>query len=232
MNPPRAIRPRQGFTLVELLLAVALSALVAAILAMLLRGLLMAGDGQAARLRGPFGARSAIRTLSREVSCAFHPPVQDLVPLTLSTSTEPGKPQVRLAFYAPALPPSPAYPGAYDIHQVAYEVHALGSGRRELRRIASPCSGPFTNRLTTNRIFAGPFTLAIAAVSNDTPHAEWPPPGETQPALPASLLLSLQWKDQPDPFETEVLIQTAHGIRSPVERPDAPAGSDAPAADY
>ena len=111
----------------------------------------------------------------------------------------------------------------------AWRMASCRPGGHPLRALAQALAAPGALH---REMDAGPFTLAIAAVSNDTPHAEWPPPGETQPALPASLLLSLQWKDQPDPFETEVLIQTAHGIRSPVERPAAPAESDAPAADY
>ena len=49
---------RRGFTFVELLLAIVLAVLVAGILALLLRTLLAAGTGQAARLRGPFAARA------------------------------------------------------------------------------------------------------------------------------------------------------------------------------
>ena len=228
-SPPPSRRPT-GFTFVELLLALALSAVVAAILAALLHGLLVAGEGQSARARGPYAAKNALRQIARDAACAFAPPVADLKPMELSTSPDPAQPEIRLAFYVPA-PADTAWRHAYDIHRVIFEVRRQPDGLRELQRIAAPCSGPFTNTFTTNRIFAGPFTLAIAAVSNDIPHAEWPPPGETSPALPASLLLSLQWKDQPDPFQTEALIQTAHGIRSPVERPDAPAGSDAPAAE-
>ena len=48
--PPR-LRP-SGFTFVELLLALALGALVAAILGTLVHGLFTAGEGQAGRLRG------------------------------------------------------------------------------------------------------------------------------------------------------------------------------------
>lgn len=231
MNPPSATRHCYGFTFVELLLALALSALVAGILGLLIHGLLVAGHGQTQRQQGPFRARAALRTLSREVACAFAPPVRDLVPLTLTTSTEPGQPEVRLVFFAPVLPASPpAYPGAFDIHQIAYEVHSLGPNQRELRRISAPCSGPFTNAPVTNRIFSGSFTLALAAMSNDTAYVEWPPPDTTPPALPASLRLSLHLNGQPAPFQSETLIQCAHGIRSPLERvpppepaPDLPA---------
>ncbi|MDY0150160.1 MAG: prepilin-type N-terminal cleavage/methylation domain-containing protein, partial [Kiritimatiellia bacterium] len=107
MSPPAAIRHRDGFTFVELLLAIALSALVAGILGMLIHGLLITSHSQTQRQQGPFSARAALRTLSREVACAFVPPVQDRVPLTLTTSTAPGEPVVRLAFFVPLRPVPP-----------------------------------------------------------------------------------------------------------------------------
>lgn len=213
-RPPPVVR-RNGFTFVELLLAMALGALAAAILAVLIHGLMTAGDIQSDRLHGPVAARSALRTLSREAACAFAPPVQNLTPMELTTSTEPGKPEVRLAFYAPA--PDAVLPGGYDILRVAYEVHRSGDGRKELRRLDAPCSGPLTNAPSTNILLQGRFTLAIEALENETPHAEWPPPDQSPPALPPSLHLALTWNKEP-PFETETLVQAATGIRSPLER--------------
>ncbi len=217
---------RGGFTLVELMLAMALGVMTAAILALLLRSLLAAGDGQSTRIQGPFAARQALRTIVREVSCAFAPPVKDLAALELSATTEPGKPQVRLAFFVPVAQTD--FPGAYDIHQVAYEVHALNQGLRELRRIAAPCSGPFTNAPVTNIVLQGHFTLAITALTNGIALAEWPPPviDTATPALPTSLSLSLDLRGENTPFQTEALIQAATGIRSPLEREPAtePAG--------
>lgn len=202
-----------GFTFVELLLALALGALVAAILGLLVHGLFSAGNSQAARLRGPFAAQAALRTLAREISCAFAPPVKDLAPLRLSASTEIGKPETILAFYVPV--PAPL---GYDIEQVTYEVAPTRGPLRELRRISAPCSGPLTNAPVTNLLFEGRFALAIEAMTNGTACAAWPP-DQTQdkPTLPASLRLTLSLDGQ-EPFRTEVLIQTAAGIQSPIDR--------------
>lgn len=221
--PPPKARPG-GFTLVELLLALALGVLVTAILGALIHGLLTVGTGQSGRIRGPLAARAAVRTLAREISCAFAPPVKDLVPLTLAASTEIGQPEVALSFYAP-VPAEPRALGGYDIEQVTYEVAAAGNGRRVLRRIAAPCSGPLTNAPVTNLLFEGRFSLAIEAVTNGTAAAEWPPRDAAEPALPPSLRLSLALPGE-DPLQTEVLIQAAAGIRSPVERTNTPAAAE------
>lgn len=202
-----------GFTFVELLLALALGALVAAILGGLVHGLFTAGHSQTARLRGPFAAQAALRTLSREISCAFAPPVENLAPLQLSASTEIGQPEVVLAFYVPV--PAPL---GYDVEQVTYEVAPTRGPFRELRRVSVPCSGPFTNAPVTNLLFEGRFALAIEAMTNGTACAAWPPAQTPdKPTLPASLRLTLSLDGQ-EPLRTEVLIQAATGIRSPLDR--------------
>ena len=216
MNPAFRNTRKAGFTFVELLLAITLGILVAAILAALVHGLLAAGDGQSARAHGPFAARAAVRTLSREVSCAFAPPLEDVVPMQLSTSTEPDKPQVTLSFYAPRLA-APRSLHGYDIEQVTYEVMPVGQDHHELRRISVPCSGPLTNAPVTNQLFNGRFTLSIVALTNGTDHVEWPLLDTEEPTLPTSLRLSLSLPGEA-PFQTEALIQTALGIESPVER--------------
>ncbi len=218
MNAAFPSSRQAGFTLVELLVAIALGVLVAGILATLIHGLLAARSGQSSRIHGPLAARAALRSLSREISCAFAPPVKDTPPLELVTSTEPDKPVVALTFYAP-VPAEPIAGSGYDIEQVTYEVFPVGPGQRELRRISAPCSGPFTLAPVTNRLLNGNFTLAIEAVTNGTAHAEWPPSQAEQPFLPTSMRLLLTLPGE-SPVQTEVLIQAANGIRSPIERKD------------
>ena len=217
MNPALHNARRRGFTLVELLISIALGVLVAGILATILHGLLSAGDGQRTRLRGPFAAQAALRSLSREITCAFAPPVKDLAPLRLSTSTEPGKPEIQLHFFAP-VPAEPFFAHGYDIEQVTYQVIKKRKGQKDLLRISVPCSGPATNTPVTNLLLTGSFTLTLEAVTNDVARTEWPPKKMENPILPTSMRLSLALPHE-DPIQTEVLIQTATGIHSPIERP-------------
>jgi len=219
---PAPSRPRQqGFTLVELLLALALGALVAGILGALIHGLLTAGDGQTSRIKGPYAARAAVRTLSREIACAFAPPVKNLDPLQLSTSTEAGQPTLLLSFYVPV--PGPI--GA-DIEQVSYAVQRLEESQRELQRISTPCAGPYTNAPVTNRLLTGRFTLTVEAMEEGEALSEWPPAQATETVLPASMRLVLTPEGE-TPIETEVLIQAALGVPSPLDREPLPAGPEA-----
>jgi prepilin-type N-terminal cleavage/methylation domain-containing protein len=224
-RPPPRFRPA-GFTFVELLLALALGALVAAILGTLVHGLLAAGEGQSDRLRGPFAARAALRGLARELACAFAPPVENLPPLRLAASTEVGRPETALSFYVPV--PGPL---GYDVEQVTYEIAPTRGPRREWRRISVPCSGPHTNAPVTNVLYEGRFALTVEVLVDGAAQAVWPPPENDPPAgLPASVRLTLAVPGQ-EPRQTEVLIQAATGIRCPVERdePDGNSATNAPA---
>ncbi len=205
--------------MVELLLAIALAVLVAAVLAALIGGLLASGEKQALRLHGPVAARAAIRTLSREIACAFAPPTNSLPPLQLATATDPGQPDVELSFFLPTRPAA-ALPHLYDVEQVSYRVLTERDGQSHLLRVSAPCSGPATNAPVTNRLLHGKFELVIAAVTNGAALAVWPPPDAKEFGLPNALRLSLSLAGEP-PLRTEVLIQTAVGLRSPIERRQA-----------
>lgn len=214
--PPRK-SPDGGFTFVELLLALALGVLVLATLGLLLRSLFVSGEMQAERLGGPFAARRALRSLSREISCAFAPPAENVVPLSLSSSTEPGKPALLLSFYLPV--PSPDFPGAYDVHRVEYRVVSAEPGKRDFLRISSPCSGPATNAPSTNLIFRGRFSLSAEVSDDGKSHPQWPPADEPAAGLPDSVALSLLLHGRDEPMQTEALVHSASVVRSPVERP-------------
>lgn len=205
--------------MVELVLAIALAVLVAAILAALIRGLLASGEKQTLRLQGPVAARTALRTMSREIACAFAPPAKNLPPLKLAAATEPGKPEVDLSFFVPVRIEA-TLPLPYDVEQVSYQVQAARDGGRDLLRISAPCSGPATNAPVTNRLLHGQFALAIEAVTNGATRTEWPPPYAKEPGLPDAMRLTLSRPGE-SPLRTEVLIQTAVGIRSPLERRQA-----------
>lgn len=168
-------------------------------------------------MNGPFHTRAAIRIMARELACAFSPPVKNLPPLTLATSTEPGKPAVAISFYAPVPAPPPPLQN-YELEHITYEVRTGADGRQQLQRISVACSGPGTNSPVTNLLLEGRFTLAVKAVTNGTGRTEWPPEKAGEPGLPAAVRLALQAPDAAL-IQTEALIQSGQTIRSPLERP-------------
>lgn len=228
---------RDAFTLVELLLAVALGAMVAAILGALLHGLILGDRAQTRLLEGPVAARAVLLRLSRETASAFAPPDADITPLELARSADWGEPELRLGFYLPVPSRAPYLPGFHGVEHVAYELRPVSGepGVKELLRRSVPCAGPRTNDVQTAVLLRGPFRLDVRVPDAEDPGAEmaeeWPPEDpdatpDVQPPLPPSLWFSLRWGDE-TAIETESLVQCAH----PLERPEGegkPAGGEAP----
>lgn len=236
MPARRGGRESVGFTLVELLVAIALGSLVALILASLLHGLILGDRAQTRHLEGPVAARSALLRLARETACAFAPPDPKITPLTLATSSEPGEPEVRLAFYLPVPSRAPGLPGFYGVEKVTYEVRTAepGNGRdqpvpvRELVRVSSPCAGPRADEKRKTTLLRGPFNLVVRVPGTEKEKpggsmAEtWPPTGKSrgkgadngQPPLPPSLWFSIRLPGE-KAIETEALVHCAHGLDAP-----------------
>ena len=219
---------RDAFTLVELLLAVALGAMVAAILAAILHGLVRSDRAQTRHLAGPVAARAALLRMAREVSCAFAPPGTgnadpDGAPLSLSRSVagEPGEAELRLAFYLPIPSRAPQLPGFYGVERVTYEVRPVpgGGAGRELLRMSVPCSGPRTNDVRKTTLLRGNFKLSVRAGgdagTDDPSDGIWPPESATAAgagaALPESLRFSILLPGD-ETVETETLLHCSQPL--------------------
>ncbi len=234
-------RNGEGFTLVELLLAVALGSLVALILASLLHGLVIGERGQSRILEGPVAARSALLRLARETACAFAPPDPQTTPLALELPDEPGGPEVRLSFHLPVPSRAPQLPGFHGVEKVRYEVRAVSGARaeggmpvRELVRISSPCAGPLANDERKEVVLRGPFALSVrvsggdGGQSGDSTSGTWPPAGagagkdggNGQAPLPPALWFSIRLPGQ-EAIVTEALVHCAHVLGPPKGRKPA-----------
>lgn len=216
---------RDAFTLVELLLAVALSAMAALVLAAILHGLVRSDRAQTRHLAGPVAARAVLLRMARETACAFAPPGESAgdpsnAPFSLSrpVDDDPAEPDLRLAFYVPVPSRAPQLPGFYGVERVVYEVRPLpGGGRgRELSRLSVPCAGPRTNDVKKTILLRGDFKLSIQAgdtAGTDDPSAGiWPPEGASGAgngsALPESVRFSILLPGQ-KAVETETQVHCA-----------------------
>lgn len=223
---------RDAFTLVELLLAVALGAIVAFILAAIVHGLVLGDRTQTRHLAGPVAARSALLRMARETSCAFAPPDPEITPLTLERPTDWGEPELRLSFYLPVPSRVEDLPGFHGVERITYEVRPSpdGAGRRDLVRLSAPCSGPGTNDVRETTLLRGPFHLTVRVPDSSNPAnplpETWPREEDSdqnaseQPPLPPSLWFSLTLPGHP-PIETEALVHCAHSLE-PRDPPEAP----------
>lgn len=217
---------RDAFTLVELLLAMALSAMVAAILAAVVHGLVQGDRVQTRHLAGPDAARGALLRMAREVSCACAPDgggrgTDTPLPFALAHpgAGDPAEPDLRLEFYLPVPSRVPYLPGFYGLDRVAYEVRRVPGSTstpalRELLRRSAPCAGPRTNDVATVILLRAPFDLDIRIPGEDDADV-WPLPSAATdpdaPVLPPSLLFTLRLPGSP-PLSTETLVHCAHSL--------------------
>lgn len=218
---------RDAFTLVELLLAVALSAMVAAILAAVVHGLVQGDRAQTRRLSGPDAARAALLRMARETACAYAPDGMDTPPFTLAhpSTDDPAEPDLRLEFHLPVPSRAPFLPGFHGLDRVSYEVRRIPGGTsRELVRRSSPCAGPRTNDVATVILLRAPFTLDIRIPGEDDADT-WPRPDASSdadaPLLPTSLLFTLRLPDAP-PITTETLLHCANPLPPLPDSPTPP----------
>lgn len=225
MGPTRTNEHSGGFTLVELLISVALTAVVTAILGLAVFSLIRAKDGQEYRLNNEVAVRRVMRDMAHELMAAYRPPDTNRIPFSLETSTETGQPETILKFHTPSIR---EWGDArwYDIEHVTYEVKHPSANRRQLYRQSAPCSGPYADADTPILLLDGPFTFHVEAVTNQTLHTVWPIPenSESAEALPQSVRLTLTWKDTP--IQTDILIQAAHSVSSSVIRAQSPTAAE------
>ena len=152
-----------------------------------------------------------------EIAAAFPPPAQHN-PLQLDAAPTPGQIESRLTLHV-LVPLDPPIAGAYNMAQVTYQVRSPSRDRQILERIHVPCSGPATNQPVTNSLLEGRFTLVLEAITNGVCRADWPPARDTNaPSLPEAIRLTLTQPGK-EPLTSTALIQTAHGISAPGERP-------------
>jgi hypothetical protein len=157
---------------------------------------------------------SALRILSRE-SCAPSPPRERPCRWSCPPPPNPASPRSASPFSSPC--PKPTFPVPTTF--IRSPMKSMRSkGLRELRRIAAPCSGPFTNAPVTNLL------LKVTSPCHRRHHqrhaaAEWPPPDRYRLPGPAPFPASRARPARPKtPPPDRSLIQAATGIRSPVER--------------
>lgn len=235
-------RRQRAFTLVELLIAISLSAVVALVLIGISYQLIRATDAQTRRFNGPYAAQQALAALSVDLACAFAPPPLPAAtnaavppepqtpPFQLETPTNPTEP-IRLSFIAPE--PNAADHPLYALRRVAYEFRWTAPDRYDWLLISAPTAGPYTNAPATNLLYRGPLHPAFQALPppptdpdiayDPTPLDAWPPAGRVMaaagtnapPALPAAVVATLY--DGPAPVSS-----ATYPIQCAIPIPPAP----------
>lgn len=228
-------RATAAFTLPELLVAIALTSVVALMLASVTYQLSEAVSGQTRRVAGPYAAQAALHDLSVELACAYPPPPPRAdatnapgykpppPPFELAPSSSPAEP-LRLTFIAPE--PDAADRLLYSIRHLRYEFRLApdpadprAPALYEWLRIESPTVGPDVDAPVTNLLYRGALHPVFEAIPpppvdpdaayDAHPVATWPPP-------PADSRFSADSSDAPPPPLPAALRMTLYEGSVPV----------------
>lgn len=211
--PPSA--PSAAFTFVELLCALALTAIVALLLAALLHALVRLSVIQDATLSGPLAARTVLLRIAAEAGAAYAPPTPipegnesrpggtwpapstaatNPPPFSLDRSDDPAQPRTSLSFLLPVPLGDPTLPGFFTLHRVTYldRPSPPPARTRDLLRLSSPLLGPDASTVTTQLLFRAPFRLDLTATPppspgrSPAPSSIWPLPPPAQGRSPTN----------------------------------------------
>ncbi|MFH0954370.1 MAG: type II secretion system protein GspJ [Verrucomicrobiota bacterium] len=223
--PPHAgrFRPpagRSGMTLIELLLAIVIAVLVAALVFSVYHVVSVTLQGQQARRRGPDAAARALEQLARDLECTYAVPGDDTTKLSVSAGGGESGAESDLSFCTAILPEGETDLRWFEIQRVRYRVTAEAAGHvllRESQALAGPgaAAPPVTNTLAE-----GIERFRVAVYDGSGWKGSWPEPGPDSPTCPRAARLEIEASSGSGTrgFQTEVFIPAGNVITSAVVR--------------
>jgi type II secretion system protein J len=199
-----------GFTLVELLLAVTIVALIAALAWLLLSTTARSVAAQEARAMGPAAAARALDRIAYDLTTLFaHDDDRGCAPLL----DEDGS---RMSFCAVrAVGRTPDFAWS-EPRRIEYRLERDDKNKFALARIEETLSGPIER--ITNRLLTRVSNFSIELHDGAAWHRVWPPTNTTAPLLPRMAKISIQAAGMADPITSERWIPAGHAFTSRVIR--------------
>ena len=210
--------PACGFTLIELMAALAIALLVAAVLFAAYHATLRTSERQGRRGRAAAGASAALDQVTRDLTCALQIPEARALRFTL----DPASPERRLAFCTAVPPPADPDMRWFSMEHVTYRMRG-----EMLYRIARPLPGD-GRPATTNVTARGLRSLETWAWSGGAWTNTWPLGERSEPLPPAvrvRVTMADAWGGTPRSFEAEVYVPGGNAFTSRITRVGAAAGT-------
>ena len=206
-------RPRSGMTLIELILAIAIAALVITLVFSVYRTVSVTLQGQDERRRGADAAADAIQRIARDIACTFAPKSDAACAFSLEKGSA-----SRLSFCTAVVPEGETDLRWSEVHRVSY---GLGTGSEDaavLFREHQPLAGPgafappVTNRLANNVE-----SFRVSVYDGSEWNDEWSSGAAACP-LAARIELTARYGSGTKTFQTEILIPVGNSVTSTVQR--------------
>ncbi len=220
---PRTRRDARGWTLIEALVAIALTAVLAAVVFSTWLTVHRVMQGRSSRSARAAAAAVALRRLAADLECACEPGEGTAFELRGGPGATP---PLELHFFAFVAPDRDAGSRPPEVRELRYQV--LRGDERDLRlvRIDRPATGPGADSAGKTNVLierAVAFTVTVSDGTNWAP--EWPPKGGNP--FPAAARASLGWAGATGPAtaRVETVIHAGVPVKPRLERRSAPAAA-------
>jgi prepilin-type N-terminal cleavage/methylation domain-containing protein len=208
---------RRGLTLVELLVALVISLLIAGVVFSTYRMVSVVASGQQARRQGSHAAAAALEQLRLDLFTAFLPAGDAACALTLQKPAD-EQGSSALSFCLVQRPAAPADPAFAEIWSIGYSL----AGERGLIRSSRPAVGPASIQpAATNQLMGKATAFRVQLFDGISWREQWP--AEEEQGKPQRARIELAAGDSR--WEAEFLIPAGLVITSSIQRSAQPAGT-------
>jgi prepilin-type N-terminal cleavage/methylation domain-containing protein len=224
----RRRRARRGFTLIEVLLTLAITVLVVALLYSTYHTVSTISRQQQQRQSGRSARLDVMETLARDLGCAVPPDVDPGCAFTLAPDPDVPGGTAELSFCAMIRPPADNDLRWSEIEWVRYLARPEEDrDGYQLWRVGRSTSGRVDPSLTVTQQVARKLSRFEVRLFDGADWQEkWPAKESAQGtpgSAPAAARLRIQTADSQQPIETEIYIAIGHETKSPLLRQGGPA---------
>jgi len=216
-------RPGGGWTLIETLVAVALTAVLAAVVLSTWMTVHRVLRGRGARVTRAASVADALRRMATDLECACEPASGPAFELQSDKRAAVG---TALRFCSVAAATDGTDGGAPEMAELRYEVARDETAQPRMVRIRRPAAGPGAMGMgTTNALVARAEAISIEAFDGTNWLAAWPAPGGER--LPRAVRISVAYGGASGPAtaRVETVVQAGVPVRPRIERRAAPASA-------
>lgn len=218
--------PRSGMTLIEILLAAAIAALIVALVFSVYHTVSVTLQGQQERRRGPDAAAAAVERIAHDLECAFSSEDQACA-LTLVPAAESGTGSSEVSLCSAVVPEGERDTRWLDLEQVVYRLQGAPAADRALVRESRALAGPGALAPPVTNVLAEGVEQWLVRVYDGAEWKEtWPLEGSPRFPRAARIEVVCRQGSGTRAFQTSVFIPAGNSVTSQVKRvPGRGAGS-------
>ncbi|OQW97145.1 MAG: hypothetical protein BWK77_02550 [Verrucomicrobia bacterium A1] len=212
-------------TLIEVVLAIAIAALVVTLVFSIYHTVTVTLRRQQERQAGPAAAAAAAQQLARDLACTFIAWNDEAMVFALSPTNEADS---EISFCTAVLPDGETDPRWFELQRVVYRVATDPAHERALTRESRPLVGPATmSPPVTNYLAMGIEQFRVTAYDGTNWSESWPVPGASACPRAARVEIRAREASGTRDFKTEIFIPAGNVVTSRLVRTATPGAAAA-----